>query len=190
MQYCKTLPQDLVPPVFVLRLGHRPKRDKRVTTHVILVARAFGAQGVFIADVSDESLYNTVRKVVESWGGKYFSLVMGVSPLKVINEWKREGGCVVHLTMYGIPVDDVIDKIRKCSKILVIVGAEKVPRIYYEVADFNVSIGLQPHSEVAALAIFLDRLWSGRELGLCFPDAKMYIVPSEREKHVVIKDEH
>ncbi|MGC9107424.1 MAG: tRNA (cytidine(56)-2'-O)-methyltransferase, partial [Infirmifilum sp.] len=28
--------------VVVLRLYHRPDRDKRVTTHVALVARAFG----------------------------------------------------------------------------------------------------------------------------------------------------
>ncbi len=189
MQYCKTVPEELNPPVFVLRLGHRPQRDKRITTHVILVARAFGARGVFIANVVDEVLSHTVRKVMESWGGSYFELVMGVNPLKLVNEWKREGGCVVHLTMYGIPVDEVLDRVRKCSKILVIVGAEKVPRIYYEIADFNVSIGLQPHSEVAALALFLDRLWNGRELSLCFPDAKIYIVPSERGKRVVRRDE-
>ncbi|TLZ95287.1 MAG: tRNA (cytidine(56)-2'-O)-methyltransferase, partial [Methanobacteriota archaeon] len=29
--------------ITVLRLGHRPARDKRVTTHVALTARAFGA---------------------------------------------------------------------------------------------------------------------------------------------------
>ncbi|MGI0148094.1 MAG: tRNA (cytidine(56)-2'-O)-methyltransferase, partial [Thermoplasmata archaeon] len=40
------------PRVTVLRLGHRPSRDKRVTTHVALVARAFGAAGILV-DVAD-----------------------------------------------------------------------------------------------------------------------------------------
>ncbi|TFG70124.1 MAG: tRNA (cytidine(56)-2'-O)-methyltransferase, partial [Methanomassiliicoccus sp.] len=29
--------------IVVLRLGHRPERDQRVTTHVALTARALGA---------------------------------------------------------------------------------------------------------------------------------------------------
>ncbi|MEM2376537.1 MAG: tRNA (cytidine(56)-2'-O)-methyltransferase, partial [Sulfolobales archaeon] len=37
--------------VFVLRLGHRPLRDKRVTTHVALTARAFGANGFVLAEL-------------------------------------------------------------------------------------------------------------------------------------------
>ncbi len=189
MQYCREAPENLSPEVYVLRLGHRPQRDKRVTTHVILVARAFGARGVYLADVVDEHLEKVVRKVVENWGGNYFKLEMGVKPVKLIEEWKKSGGCVVHLTMYGLPVDAVIDDIRsRCSKILVIVGAEKVPRIYYEISDYNVAIGNQPHSEVSALALFLDRLWKGRELSLCFPDAKLVIVPSERGKKVIRRD--
>ncbi|MCG7848715.1 MAG: tRNA (cytidine(56)-2'-O)-methyltransferase, partial [ANME-2 cluster archaeon] len=31
--------------IVVLRLGHRPERDQRVTTHVGLTARALGASG-------------------------------------------------------------------------------------------------------------------------------------------------
>ncbi len=187
MQSCKLTPEELKPSVYVLRLGHRPARDKRITTHVILVARAFGAKGVFIADVVDEKVKNSITKVLNSWGGKdYFIVDMGVNPVKLVNEWKKDGGCVVHLTMYGINIDDILDTIRnRCkNKILVIVGAEKVPRIFYELADFNVAIGNQPHSEVAALAIFLDRLWNGAELCLCFPDAKLVIEPSERGKKV------
>ncbi len=177
---------ELQPPVYVLRLGHRPKRDKRVTTHVLLVARAFGARGAYIAEVVDEELAARFRKVLERWGGaSYFQLEMGVDPVKLVKKWRGEGGCVVHLTMYGLPVDEVVDRIRSCSKVLVIVGAEKVPRIFYEISDFNVAIGNQPHSEVSALAIFLDRLWQGRELRLCFPDAKLLIEPSERGKKVI-----
>ena len=38
----------------VLRIGHRPGRDKRVTTHVALVARAFGAGGIYIPGGDDK----------------------------------------------------------------------------------------------------------------------------------------
>ena len=34
--------------ISILRLGHRISRDKRITTHVALVARAFGANNIFI----------------------------------------------------------------------------------------------------------------------------------------------
>ena len=42
--------------VWVLRLGHRPFRDQRLTTHVALTARAFGAEGMILADRRDEAL--------------------------------------------------------------------------------------------------------------------------------------
>lgn len=151
----------------------------------MLVARAFGARSVYIANVVDEKLEQTVKKVISSWGGRYFSLVMGVDPKRIVKEWKKNGGVVVHLTMYGLPLDEVVDRIRKQGKVLVIVGAEKVPRWVFDEADFNVAIGNQPHSEVSALAVFLDRIWNGRQLKLCFPDAKMYIVPSAKGKRVV-----
>ncbi|MDD1710623.1 MAG: tRNA (cytidine(56)-2'-O)-methyltransferase, partial [Methanoregulaceae archaeon] len=35
--------------VVILRIGHRPERDQRVTTHVGLTARALGAQGMYLA---------------------------------------------------------------------------------------------------------------------------------------------
>jgi len=37
------------PEVAVLRLGHRPGRDERMTTHVGLTARALGADRVVLA---------------------------------------------------------------------------------------------------------------------------------------------
>ncbi|HDD26745.1 MAG TPA: tRNA (cytidine(56)-2'-O)-methyltransferase, partial [Acidilobales archaeon] len=115
--------------VYVLRLGHRPERDKRVTTHVGLVARAFGASGLILADVVDEKVRESLLKVIERWGGRGFVIEMGVKYREYIKEWKRMGGIVVHLTMYGIHVDEVIDKIRGEGKdVLVVVGAEKVPR--------------------------------------------------------------
>jgi len=46
-----------------------------------------------------------------------------------------------------------------------------------------VSIGNQPHSEIAALAIFLDRLFEGKQLKQEFK-GKMKIVPSTNDKVV------
>jgi len=184
MSSCTTV-EELGNEVYVLRLGHRPQRDKRITTHVALVARAFGARGIYLAEVRDDTIKQSIKKVISRWGGSYFEISDGVDPLTIINKFKNENGCIVHLTMYGLPIDNVINEIReKCKKILVIVGAEKVDRLYYEIADYNVAIGNQPHSEVSALAIFLDRLWQGREINICFPDAEYYIVPSERDKVV------
>ncbi len=173
--------------VYVLRIGHRPERDKRVTTHVGLVARAFGADGMIIGDVIDEKIVSKIKDVCERWGRQDFYVISGINSVKYVREWKGKGGIIVHLTMYGLHIDDVIDDIRRDPHdILVIVGASKVPRFFYEVADFNVAVGNQPHSEVAALAIFLDRLFEGRELHFIFSDAKICIEPSPKGKKVTI----
>lgn len=169
----------------MLRLGHRPGRDKRVTTHVALVARAFGANGLILEGVCDEAVEGSLLKVLDRWGGR-MHYECGVSGRSYVREWKRAGGEVVHLTMYGLPVDEVIGAIASSPKPkLVVVGAEKVERFYYEEADYNVAVGNQPHSEVAALAVFLDRLFKGRELYQHFEGAKLRIIPQPRGKKVV-----
>ncbi|MEM3213281.1 MAG: tRNA methyltransferase, partial [Metallosphaera sp.] len=71
--------------------------------------------------------------------------------------------------------------------ILVIVGAEKVEGWYYHIADFNVAISNQPHSEVASLAIFLDRLYKGEQLNLIFGDSKISVIPTNGGKRVIHK---
>ncbi len=168
-----------------MRYGHRPGRDKRITTHVALVARAFGANGFILTDVVDKKIMETIRKVEERWGGK-LHVEMGVDHRRYMEKWKRENGIIVHLTMYGLHIDDVIDKIRNTNRdLLIVVGAEKVPRYFYDIADYNVAIGHQPHSEVAALAVFLDRLFEGRELHLSFPNAKVIIEPCAHGKKVI-----
>ncbi len=171
--------------VYVLRLGHRPNRDKRITTHVGLVARAFGANGFILANVVDDKVIESIKKVDEQWGRRLIEIRQGVNALKYINEWKRNNGEVIHLTMYGVPVDLVIDSIRQSNRNkLIIVGAEKVPGVIYELADYNVSIGFQPHSEVAALAIFLDKLFSGKELYYDYMEARIRISPKQKGKRV------
>ena len=165
--------------IWIMRIGHRPDRDKRVTTHVALSSRALGAKGIFI-DTEDPKLEENIKSVVERFGGDY-TIKTGVTWREATKDFK---GKVVHLTMYGSRVDEAIPKIPKDEDIMIIVGAEKVPPEVYQRADFNVSVGNQPHSEIAALAIFLDRFTEGKAL---YADrhGKLTVVPNERGKTVV-----
>ncbi len=166
--------------IVILRLGHRFARDKRISTHIALVARAFGAEEL-ILDAVDVDVTESVSKVCKEWGGK----------LKVsyTDNWKKtlQGfeGDIIHLTMYGINVNDCIEEIRSSKKDkLVIVGGQKVPSEVYQIADYNVAIGNQPHSEVAALSVFLDRLYQGKELEKDYKGRKT-IIPQKKGKKVV-----
>ncbi len=165
--------------ITVLRIGHRPARDKRVTTHVALTARAFGAQRVLV-DTHDGPLEKTVRDVVRRFGGP-FAIETGVAWRRALLEFP---GTKVHLTMYGLDLDDVVPQIPRERDLLVVVGAEKVPAAVYELADWNVAVGHQPHSEVAALAVFLDRYLAGQGLRRDFA-GRLRIRPSARGKDVV-----
>lgn len=149
-----------------------------------MVARAFGAEGIYIAGHKDPKIYNTIKKICETWGGSFW-LDFTATPLKLIREWKNNGGAVVHLTMYGLPLREICEILRKENRaLLVIVGGEKVPKEYYLEADYNVAIGHQPHSEVSALAIFLDRINSSAWENLTFPNARLKIIPSPKNKIV------
>lgn len=168
--------------IVVLRLGHRPKRDQRVTTHVALTARAMGADEVWVS-TADEGLERTVRGVVDRFGGR-FRIRTGVDWRRAVKAWKGE---VVHLTMYGERLTKALPEI-KSKRLMIVVGAEKVPRDIYDLATFNVSVGNQPHSEVAALAIFLDRYTHGRSLERDFK-GRLSIVPNPRGKTVFDRTE-
>ncbi len=170
--------------VYVLRLGHRPERDKRTTTHVALVARAFGANGFVLEGVCDKRVRESLEKASKMWGGE-IDFLCSSDGKEYVTKWKEERGEVINLTMYGLNIDDIIGEISSSPRQkLIVVGGEKVERFYYENSDYNVSIGWQPHSEVAALAIFLDRLYKGRELLLYYTDAGFKIIPTERGKIV------
>ena len=54
----------------------------------------------------------------------------------------------------------------------------------YELATYNVAITNQPHSEIAALAIFLEYLFQGAEFDRKFENAKVEIIPSKNKKIV------
>jgi tRNA (cytidine56-2'-O)-methyltransferase len=178
-----------MPEIVVLRWGHRPSRDARLTTHVALAARALGATGMILSDMEDPSIERTVEKVTQNWGGKFF-FEMGTPWKKTVREWKARGGLIVHLTAYGenIEKSDVLRRIRSQNKnVLIIVGSQKVPREFFRetVSDFNVAIGNQPHSECASLAIFLDRFFEGKELAKSFKKSKIKITPQRRGKKIM-----
>lgn len=169
--------------ITVLRLGHRKIRDQRITTHVFLVARAFGCDEGILCGEFDEQVINSIQKVVRDWGGG-FRIRYEKNWRQFLHQWEGE---IVHLTMYGIPLPNKLEEIRNSKNLLVVVGAEKVPREVYALADWNISITNQPHSEVAALAVFLDRILEGREFSLHFENARYRIVPHERGKKVIKK---
>lgn len=177
--------------IVVLRWGHRPQRDARLTTHVALTARALGASGFLLSDIVDKKIEETVEKVTRNWGGNFF-FEMGTSWKSSVRDWKAKGGIVVHLTVYGknIQTSSVLDRIRQSKKdVLVMVGSQKVPKDFFskEVSDFNVSIGNQPHSECAALAVFLDHFFEGKELAMGFKKAKIKVVPQQRGKRTIVE---
>ncbi|PIN99882.1 tRNA (cytidine(56)-2'-O)-methyltransferase [archaeon CG10_big_fil_rev_8_21_14_0_10_43_11] len=170
--------------VSVLRLNHRKSRDKRVTTHVFLTARALGATSGILCGESDSALVSSVNKTSRKWGGEFF--------VRYEKNWraliKEHAKTVVHLTMYGEPVQNVISQLRKKDELLVVVGASKVPPDVYKHAAYNVSVTNQPHSEISSLAIFLHELFGGRELKKTFQNASVKIVPKKKGKHVIKKD--
>lgn len=170
--------------ITVLRIGHRPERDHRITTHVALVSRAFGADSISIWE-RDEKIKKSLDSVVKRWGGKFSVLFETYK-----QAFKKFDGVSVHLTMYGIPFEDKIDEIKDLvfnqkKDLMIVVGAEKVPKEIYELANYNLSVTNQPHSEISALALFLDRLNSGEEIKKEFNNAKLKIIPSEKGKNII-----
>lgn len=174
--------------VTVLRWGHR-FRDERLTTHVALTARTFGASEFILADVRDEGIKTTIEKLVKQWGGP-FAFNMGIPWKEAVKQWKKNDGIVVHLTAYGenIQTSDILQRIKATGKkILVIVGSQKVPSAFYSdrVSDFNIAIGNQPHSEVSSLAVFLDRLFEGEALEREFENWRVKVEPASHGKQVI-----
>ena len=175
--------------IWVLRYGHRRLRDARASTHVALTARALGAAGIIFAGEKDDALMERLRKISKEWGGK-FEVRHTDDWMKDVQKFKDDGGWVAHLTMYGEELVKVIEEVRKRKTDgLVIVGSQKVPIEAYQLADFNISVTNQPHSEIAALALFLDHYFRGQELALEFTDAQRRITPSKMGKNVVLCDE-
>ncbi|MBT4835528.1 tRNA (cytidine(56)-2'-O)-methyltransferase [Candidatus Woesearchaeota archaeon] len=155
----------------VLRLGHRISRDKRISTHVALVARSFGASKIYYTGQKDGSYENSVERIVSEFGGNF--------SIEHVESYKKlfAGKTVVHLTMYG---EDFLEVSDLKGDILIVVGGEKVPGEVYELADYNVGVTNQPHSEVAALGVFMDHLVKSSYP--TFKDGKVRVKPSTKGK--------
>lgn len=165
--------------ITVLRLGHRFSRDARISTHLALAARAFGANKM-VYDAKASDVKESVDAITKSWGGDFI--------VEYTSSWRKcissFDGVKVHLTMYGIPIGNVVPTLPREKDMLVVVGGAKVPSDVYGLVDFNVSVGGQPHSEVAALAVFLDRYYGGLGILKEF-NGKKHIVPQARGKKVL-----
>ena len=167
----------------VLRIGQRVVRDDRVTTHVALVSRAFGAKKIFMDEVNPE-IKDTLSKINNTWGGDF--------EIEIIDNWKpllkqkKKTAKIIHLTMYGESINKISNQIKNERDVLIVVGAEKVPREVYELADYNISIGNQPHSEISALAVLLDRIQDGKQFSKTYDDAKRTIIPTNQGKKVIV----
>ncbi len=166
--------------ITVLRLGHRQKRDERVSTHCGLVSRAFGASAIVYSGEKDDKIVDTITDVTERWGGPFSA--------RYEENWrsfiKKFRGTKIHLTMYGMPLKKHIGKIRKSRNLLIIIGSEKVPPEVYHLVEYNIAVYSQPHSEIAALAVLLHEL-NRKEKP--FRKAKIKIIPQPKGKKTIVK---
>ena len=157
----------------VLRLGYRRGRDPRITTHLALVARALGADGFLLAGDDDQEMFDNLNSVSERFGGELDT--EHVSGLGHFKKHVENGGVAVHLTMYGEPFRQAIPKIRRDRPLIIVVGGAKVPGDVYKICQHNVAVGNQPHSEVAALALFMDAWFGESGSERSFKDARLVI---------------
>ena len=171
----------------VLRLGHRLGRDPRITTHLALVSRAMGASNFILAGDEDEKLFSNIHSVNERFGHG-LSCRYEKSPMRMLREIansdEESKPIIIHLTMYGEPFKEVIPNIPKDKPVVVVVGGAKVPGELFKVSDFNIAVGNQPHSEVAALALFLNSWTDGEGFNREFSEPQLVISPSKSGKDV------
>ncbi|MFA4887064.1 MAG: tRNA (cytidine(56)-2'-O)-methyltransferase [Candidatus Nanoarchaeia archaeon] len=159
----------------LLRLGHRLPRDQRTTTHCGLAARALGATKMWYTGDRDQEMEEGLHNLTTRFGGS-FTVEWTKDEYKLIQKKKKEGFTIIHLTMYGLDFEKTSVK---AEKQLLVIGGEKVAPELYQMSDYNISIGNQPHSEVAALALYL---YKNVGLKKKFDNAVMEIEPSERGK--------
>ena len=166
----------------VLRLGYRIGRDPRITTHLALVARAMGADGFFLAGDTDNEMFENLNSVSDRFGGSLET--NHVSGMSYVKNHVKNGGVAVHLTMYGEPFRKAIPKIRRDRPVLIVVGGAKVPGDIYKICQHNVAVGNQPHSEVAALALFMEAWFGDSASERKFDDARLIIEGTNNGKLV------
>jgi len=181
-------PEYVPADVTVVRLGHRQQRDKRITSHLGLTARAMGANHFVLCGDVDQGVLDTLADVTSTFGGSFTSEHQA-KPLGYLRKFSKDGGKVVHLTMYGESFEAATPTIPTDAPIAVVVGGAKVPGEIYKLADYNISVGNQPHSEVAALALFMNILMGGVADSDNFPDARLEVKPHPSGKVVIDNQE-
>lgn len=173
--------------VEVLRLGHRVGRDPRITTHLALVSRAMGATKFTLSGDKDEKLFENIASVNDRFGHG-ITCRYEKSPMKLLKRISAANGAdkpiIIHLTMYGEPFKETIADMPKDRSVIVVVGGAKVPPELFSLSDYNIAVGNQPHSEVAALALFLDCWTGGEGYHREFQDPHLVITPSKSGKDV------
>ncbi len=170
--------------ITIFRFGHRIDRDKRTTTHCALVSRAFGCNKIYYCGQEDNHFEKSVKDICKQWGGE-FPVEYKKNYLDFLEKNKSKY-YIIHLTMYGLDLKEFLKQKPKLEKdkkpILIIIGSQKVPTEIYNLADVNLSITNQPHSEVAALGILLHELNDYSKIE--FPDQKRIITPNAKCKSV------
>ena len=161
----------------VLRLNHRIGRDPRISTHVCLTARAFGASKIYYSGQKDSKMEGSINKITERFGGP-FEIEYTKNDIGLVVNKKKEGFLIIHLTMYGKDFRRYKNK-TKNKNILIIVGGEKVESEFYNLAGYNLSITNQPISEVSALGIYLYEIFGYRKK---FSNVKVKIIGKEKGK--------
>jgi len=156
----------------------------RITTHVALTARAFGAGKVILSGEKDDKIIESVTDVAKRWGCD-FKITYKKNWKRIIREFK---GTKVHLAMFGLNLPDKINELKsKKGNLLIIIGGEKVPSEVFHMVDYNLAIGNQPHSEVAALAVFMHEYTEGLEFKVKFKCAKVRVEPQEIGRKTIEK---
>lgn len=169
--------------ICILKLDHRPVRDKRITTHCALVSRAFNAKKFYYSGIEDDSLKKNIIDVNKIWGSD-FEVIYIKNP---ISFYKEFNGIKVHLTMYGEKIINKIESIKNKNlkkDILILIGGPKVDKSYYDLSNYNISVTNQPHSEVAALSLLLYFLNPDCLKKNNFKNNKIKITPSNKNKKV------
>ena len=175
--------------VTILRLGYRLGRDPRITTHLALVARALGAQEFLFSGDEDGKMEENITSVNQRFGGD-MNIKHIKTPKARLHRFVTHGvdgntpAVAVHLTMYGASFREVTPTIRSDRPLVVIVGGAKVPSDVFQVSQYNLAVGNQPHSEVAALALFLDGWYGSGAIERRLDGGELIINPSLTGKDV------
>ena len=83
--------------------------------------------------------------------------------------------------MYGESHSETLPRIRRDRPVAFVVGGAKVPGELFGIADYNISVGNQPHSEVAALAITLSEWFRSVALESSFLTQLSRFYPQKRK---------